>query len=212
MRQSQSDQAKARFSTRGSRFPNAPPCPINVLLPEQGTQPAEPQSSQAGNLTQSGALPRKNKHLLWRQKEKALLETASGTTSPLWVPEVPNPKVPIRRKVLREEWKSAPRLAPQARALTMHQPQAKCQAQHDLAALFLAWLLTLRLASVPMTVKCPEVPVLPYLPLAPGRSSSPCGLCHPPRTQRCCSCGRSPFLGAAATDTGPGGGDGEIEA
>lgn len=38
----------------------------------------------------------------------------------------------------------------------------------------------------------------------PPHPTIPCGLCHPPRRRRCCSCGRSLAPAAAATGTGPG--------
>lgn len=68
---------------------------------------------------------------------------------------MPKPKVPHQEKNPQgKNENQSPRLAPQAHVFTMHQPQAKCQAQHgDPAGLFLARLLTLRLASVLMAVK-----------------------------------------------------------
>ena len=44
--------------------------------------------------------------------------------------------------------------------------------------------------------------VTPCPPVFP--TSPPCGLCRPPHTQRCCSCGRFPVPEAVAIGTDPG--------
>lgn len=78
VRASQTDQAKARCSTAAKQAANAAPCPPRSCCQEPGTRLSELHSSWTASPTQSG--PSRGRQLSFRQKEKALVEAASGTT------------------------------------------------------------------------------------------------------------------------------------
>lgn len=62
---------KGQVCNDGRAAPQAPPWPTEVFLQEQGTWLCEPQSSQAGNLTQRSSLPEKQTPFLRAEGESA---------------------------------------------------------------------------------------------------------------------------------------------
>ena len=173
------------------------------VLQEQGTWL---QSHRALRQETSHRFPIQEKQtpFLQAERESRFEQYPEAGQSSLWVPEAPEPKpppaTPSEAKSLRDRRK--PRIQGwHHRELALHRTQAGCQAEHEHTGLFSCqgWPLPLTDSEDRQ-----EVPSLVPISMVTLPKGSPCGLCHPLHTQRCCSCGRSPFPGVAATGIGPG--------